>query len=297
MNIQNIINRKSNNTLVTEDPSAWNYEVEKQTLHLPSGKATEYFGTVRKDTEEILGVVTKQYGIVQNREIFGTGEALFDTLGYGNRWSKYVLTHGGARAHAIYDFRDIGVEVAKNDRLIMRLKVQNSFDGSLGASLTVGLFRLVCSNGLALPINTVSISKKHTLSLDKETFALNAKAAVALFRNSVPAIERMTVTEIGHRGGLVALGNMVRSKVMSERMALEIRKVWERPSYKEDEQRTAWSLYNAVTQHLTHNVSHRRFDLAERVTSSVMNTIIRNPNSDSALYTQGEAIGEGAALV
>jgi len=49
-----------------------------------------------------------------------------------------------------------------------------------------------------------------------------------------------------------------------------ILKVWENPTREEDEARNLWTLYNAATQHLTHEVSGERFEYANTVSTNVL---------------------------
>ena len=49
-----------------------------------------------------------------------------------------------------------------------------------------------------------------------------------------------------------------------------ILKVWENPTHEEDEARNLWTLYNAATQHLTHDVSESRFEYANTVSGNVL---------------------------
>lgn len=272
--------------------SNWNYEVEKIALHTPEGAASGFYATRRTDTNQCLGTISNRYGIVQNADLFGQAEDIFDRLNLGERHKKFVITHDGSRAHAIYDFRNLGIVVGGKDNLILRLKVQNSFDGSLGASFSVGLFRLICSNGMATPFGaSVNISKKHTQGISTDFFQSAVERTVERFSESVPVFNRMANTVITQRQGANALFNMAKHKTISERMAENIVGVWNAPRYKEDSDRTVYNLYNATTQYLTHEVSHKRFDLAERATHGILRTLIdRGLDSKSELYTVEAAL-------
>ena len=271
----NYNNNTINNETAEVQSNNWNYEVERIALHTPEGNASGFYATRRTDTGACLGTVSNKYGIVQNRELFGQGEDIFDRLDLGERTTKFVITHDGSRAHAIYDFRNLGIVVGGKDNLILRLKVQNSFDGTLGASFSVGLFRLVCSNGMAAPFGSaVNISKKHTQGISTDFFQSAVERAVKGFTDVVPVFNRMANTAITQKQGTNALFNMAKRKTISERMAEKIVSVWNAPRYKEDSDRTVYNLYNAATQHLTHEVSNRRFDLAERATSGILRTLV-----------------------
>lgn len=282
------MNTNDTNEITAERQSAnWNYDVERIALHTPEGNTSGFYATRRTDNGVCLGTVSNRYGIVQNSELFGQAEDIFDSLNLGERKTKFVVTHDGSRAHAIYDFRNLGISVGGKDNLILRLKVQNSFDGTLGASFTVGLFRLICSNGMAAPFGaTVNISKKHTQGISTDFFAGAVERAVGQFTEVLPVFNRMASTSITQRQGINALANMAKAKTISERMAENIASVWNAPRYKEDSDRTVYNLYNASTQYLTHEVAGKRFDLSERATAGILRTLVSSGlDSTSGLYT------------
>ena len=255
-----------------ESPN-FGYTVSPSRLLDHTGSPTRFIGTRRDDTGLVLGVATKRYSIVQNTDLVNAAEALFDRTGMGNWNRKTVVTHGGSRMFAVYDFTDHKVSVGKGDDLFLRLKVNNSFDGTQNASFTVGLFRLVCSNGLAMPVNTISLAKKHTGTVDADFLARGVTRAVNSFKEAVPFLNRMTEVQITRQQGITAIENLVKRGELSERMSKQIAAKWEAPTYEQDAPRTAWSLYNAATEYLTHEVAPKRFELAERVTSNFVRAI------------------------
>jgi hypothetical protein len=251
----------------------FDYTVSQVPFHLPNGSQTRFLANVRDDNGEVLGCVSDRYEVLQNSDMLGASEDLFKAEGFSNFKRKTVCTNGGARIRAIYDFPDHGFKLSNGNDLTFRLKVQNSFDGSLRASFQVGLVRLVCTNGLALPVAAVGMSRKHTQHLDpnglREAFARSINA----FKESAPLFNRMIETRLTQEEGNSILLNFEKSKVMSERMREGIQAVWERPTYAEDSTRNLFNLYNATTQHLTHSVEGKRFELAERVNTGVLNSI------------------------
>lgn len=283
---------ESNNIAVAEaiderQTDKWNYEVEQVPLFTPTGEQTRFFGNRRKDNGEVLGVVTDKYEVLQNGTMFETTEELFRKKGMNTFKRKEVVTHGGARVRAIYDFPDMGVKMNGQD-LTFRLKVQNSFDGSLRASFAVGLFRLICSNGMAVPVNAIGMTKKHTQSLDVDFLGRGFDSAVRTFHESIPVLAKLIETPVSQTDGVRILDGLVARKVLSDRMSDGIKGVWENPTHHEDRDRNLWNLYNATTQHLTHSVEGRRFELAERVNSGVLGAFtraVRNGGVESLMVT------------
>lgn len=258
----------------------FDFTVEQIQLTDPEGRPTRFFGNRRIDTGEVLGVVTERYEVLQNGTLFDSFEKVVASKGFGNFNRRVVTTHNGARCRAIYDFPNTGIRLSNGNDLTFRLKVQNSFDGSLRASLAVGLFRLICSNGLAAPVGAVAMTRKHTQGLDGELVEQAFARSVDQFQESAPLFNRMLAMRVSQNEGNNILLNFERSKIMSERMREGIRNVWEGPSYREDADRNLFNLYNAVTQHLTHSVEGKRFELAERVNTGVLNALTRAAKRD-----------------
>lgn len=263
----------------------FDYQVECVPLLTQDGQATRFFGNRRKDTGEVFATVTDRYEILQNEVLLNGAEQLFKEKGMTGWKRKEVVSHGGARMRAIYDFPGIGGKVGK-DELLFRLKVQNSFDGSLRASFEVGMVRLICSNGMATPVNTLNLTKKHTSNLNLDFVGRSLDSAVEAFHGSLPVFDKMSQLRVSQSEGRRILFGLVDRKVISERHAEAINEIWERPKYEADSQRNLWNLYNATTQHLTHDVAagargKPRFEMAERLNSAVLNAFTRSARAGS----------------
>ena len=267
----------NNNTIIENENekqfSDLDFTVEQTVMHLPNGTPTRFFANVRTDTNEVLGVVSDRYEVLQNSDLLNPVEELFKTEGFGDFRRKTIGTHNGARVRAVYDFENYGIKLGNGEDLHLRLKVQNSFDGSLRASFQVGMVRLVCTNGLAVPVAAVGMTKKHTQALDTNLIRDAFARSVNAFKESVPVFDTMTKSNLTQEQGRNILLSFEKSKVMSERMRERIQGVWESPRFEKDRERTVWNLYNAVTQHLTHDVEGKRFELAERVNTGVLKAL------------------------
>lgn len=268
-----IDNTTINETTEERQFEKFDFTVEQVPFHLPNGSPTRFFANVRTDTNEVLGCVTDRYEVLQNADYINACEDLFKSEGFTNFNRKTVCTKGGSRVRAVYDFPDQGFKLANGNDMTFRLTVQNSFDGSLRASLQVGLVRLICTNGLAVPFAAVGMTKKHTQNLDPTLIRSAFARSVNAFKESAPLFNRMIETRVSQTEGNGILLNLEKSKVMSERMRESVQKIWESPRYHEDRDRSLFNVYNAVTQHLTHSVEGKRFELAERVNTGVLNAI------------------------
>lgn len=255
---------------VTHDPF---YKVEQVRLHLPDGTETPFFGNVRQDTGECLKAVSDRYNIIQNETLIGRAEEIFKSKAL-DFTTRYAVTAGGARMFAEYRFKNVGMKVQKDD-IQMRLTVRNSFDGTMKVSLAVGLFRVVCSNGASVMEDGFDLMRKHTSNLDIE-FANGAiDTAIERFHSSYDSLDAMSRKNITQQEGHWILNGLVKRKTVADRVANQIREIWDKPNFREDEARTVYNLWNASTEHLTHDVAgaRKKIELADRINTDITSVL------------------------
>lgn len=106
---------------------------------------------VRSDTGAVLGVVGAGYEPLQNRAALGLADALVDS-GEAH-WLGAGSTRGGARVHALMRLdRDVRIGGADGEDLLPLLLLRNGHDGGVAVSISVAPFRLVCLNGMLVPV-------------------------------------------------------------------------------------------------------------------------------------------------
>lgn len=131
-----------------------------------------YFATIRTDTEDVLGVVGKDYEVVQNTQAFeffdsivGGGEGiLYETAGALGRGERVFITA------KLPDY----IRVGRNDCIEKYLFLTTSHDGFGSITAAFTPIRVVCNNTLniALANNTNCIRLRHTANVkDRLTVA------------------------------------------------------------------------------------------------------------------------------
>jgi hypothetical protein len=232
-------------------------------------------GNFRTDTGQCLGTSTEAYAIVQNGDLV---EQVEDALGrseLGEFTSQKLVARDGARFYGVYDFPSMVKPVVLGDGAGMRLTLNNSFDRSTGVDFTLGLMRLICLNGQMTLVADTSVTKKHShkLTLDFITDAIHS--CTLKFEESIKDFGTLAEREITQEQGGLILDNLAIKKVLSESLRDSIQMVWDAPTHKEDEGRNLYNLYNATTQHLTHDVEGGRFEYARRVSHSVLKNLTK----------------------
>ena len=259
---------------------SYDFEVVQEPLFNRDGKAaligkSPVMGNFRTDTGQCLGTSTEAYAIVQNGDLV---EQVEDALGkseLGDFTSQKLVARDGARFYGVYDFPSMVKPVVLGDGAGMRLTLNNSFDRSTGVDFTLGLMRLICLNGQMTLVADTSVTKKHShkLTLDFITDAIHS--CTLKFEESIKDFGTLAEREITQEQGGLILDNLAIKKVLSESLRDSIQMVWDAPTHKEDEGRNLYNLYNATTQHLTHDVEGGRFEYARRVSHSVLKNLTK----------------------
>lgn len=150
------------------------FEVVKRRLYTPSSSIvtqdeiisgrldiTDYCSTVRTDTDTVLGVVGKDYHIVQNRDAF----SFFDSIvgGDGILYETAGALGNGERIFITAKLPDY-IKVGKEDLIEKYLFLTTSHDGSGSITAAFTPIRIVCSNTLnaAMQSKTNTVRIRHT---------------------------------------------------------------------------------------------------------------------------------------
>ena len=284
---------------VPTQTSDYNFTVEQVPLFDAKGRRTGFFGNQRTDNGTILGVTSERYGIQNNAPLIERAEKAFKDQGL--EWEEenrnIVVTGDGQRMRAVYDFPN---QIKRRERSVgdnmgLRLTVQNSFDRSLRVSFAMGVLRLVCTNGMTSLEKEQSMTKKHSSGNDLNFLGEALSRAIGSWDKALLTYNNLESIEIKPQEGLNALHNLAKGGALSDRMAGEISKIWNNPTYEEDKGRNLYNLYNAVTEHLTREVEGTRYELAERVNQKVLKRLDQAARSGAKkdkllLLPKGDAI-------
>ena len=260
---------------------SYDFQVVQEPLFNRDGKAavvgkSPVMGNFRTDTGQCLGTSTEKYAIVQNGALVEQVEdALNKVSGLGDFTSQKLVARDGSRFYGVYDFPSMIKPVVVGDGAGMRLTLNNSFDRTTGVDFTLGLMRLICLNGQMTLVSDTSVTRKHSrkLTLDFITDAIHS--CTLKFEESIKDFGTLAQREITQEQGGLILDNLAIKKVLAESMKDSIQMIWEAPSFEADKGRNLYNLYNATTQHLTHDVEGGRFEYARRVSSAVLKNLTK----------------------
>lgn len=287
-------NQPKQNTYMRISPSIennFNFNVSVEPLSFADGTKTEICATRRLDTGAALGNCKKGYGLVQNPELIDMVEKCFSRNGLGEFKRHIAVARGGSRLFARYDFRDKVTTMPKvGDKVGLRLTANNSFDGSSRISLTMGLLRLRCTNGMVTMDSEFNLAQKHTSSVSIDVIMKALDAAMYKHSDIALAFSELSEIEVPQERGEHLLQGLVAKKILSDRVKDGISEIWAKPTYSEDSARTLWNVYNAATQYISHDHEEKHFEAAQKLNARVGSTFLglaRNPTRIQELVLAG----------
>lgn len=167
-----LVNRKTNT-----DKSVVTYPVQKlplnfQDVTLATEQAQKNFqgiykgdlgcAIVRDDNRKVITITSSDYQLVSHEDVINAVEAIFEM----NKWDYqlYDINVGGRRGNKMYvtyNLPQYKFSVTDGDEMIPYVQIYNSYDKSLLFGAAVGLYRVICSNGLIITTKTQSLKMRH----------------------------------------------------------------------------------------------------------------------------------------
>jgi phage/plasmid-like protein (TIGR03299 family) len=149
------------------------YDTENHTgdpdndILIPEIEVPNYFATIRTDTEQVLGVVGKDYEVVQNVNAF----EFFDAIVGGGDGILYETAGALGKGERIFITAKLPgyIRVGKDDFIEQYLFLTTSHDGFGSITAAFTPIRIVCNNTLnaALANHSGAIKIRHTASANE----------------------------------------------------------------------------------------------------------------------------------
>jgi hypothetical protein len=226
---------------------------------------------VRDDNIESLGVVSDSYQIAQHPDAFRTVERIIadselDLTGVERTIS---VSHGGARAYAIYSLPAHTIETDKGDPSALQISARNSFDGSWCFHVDIGSVRMICTNGQVFIEDFAMFKSKHTRGLNMAHAARKLSNAVEVYANEVERWKEWKQTGVTSARAFMIFGKVANCKAINSFHTTNPLDLLEEPEiyrnktlvrlwdhYRANERKALgsnlWAVYNTVTHWATH---------------------------------------------
>jgi phage/plasmid-like protein (TIGR03299 family) len=221
-----------------------------------------HVATVCPEKDVQIGVVGDGYKVVQNAEAF----AFLDGIGGGGEGRVVYETAGSlnglAQVWMLARFGD-GDDVVADDRIVPYMLLATSHDGSLSLTVFPTAVRVVCANtlGMALSGSKSAIRIRHTanakqrMQIAEKTLASTDKK-FSEFLSASKALARKQMAQAAVDASLDAILG-VSDSTRSKNIRQEIVNLFEQGAGTDipGVRGTAWGLFNAVTEYVTHERS------------------------------------------
>jgi hypothetical protein len=158
-----------------------------------------------------------------------------------------------------------------------------------------GGLRLVCTNGMTTLDKEHGISCKHSNKFSVDNIVRAVKDALNAFEDLGKADNPFTLMasrEVTQEQGLNILQNLTDKGTISEVRREGIARIWNKPTYQEDNGRNLYNLLNAATEFTTHEVAETNFEMSERLNSNITKRLLaaaKDETTLNALWTPAES--------
>jgi hypothetical protein len=220
---------------VSERPLVYTYGKEEV--------QTSMRAIVRTDTGKQIGIVGEDYVVHDHRPgILHAVETLRD-LGRGEVVVKHTVNKWGGRI-----FTDVflpGKTTGKEaDRVTPKFRFTSTYDGSKAVTVNMGLWRLICSNGMGSWMESEAFRRKHSREVTAEDLARALETVPEVYEKYQSLNKRLTALPLPTMEELGAgIGAVTAATVMGEHLTAEVANLNGRPS--------AWAAFQASTRWTT----------------------------------------------
>jgi phage/plasmid-like protein (TIGR03299 family) len=141
---------------------------EETDIIIPEIEVPNFYATMRTDTEDVLGVVGREYQVVQNTDAF----SFFDSIVGGGNGILYETAGALGKGERIFITAKLPdyIRVGLDDMIEKYLFLTTSHDGSGSIIAAFTPIRIVCNNTLNCALNNMSncIKIRHTESAQEK---------------------------------------------------------------------------------------------------------------------------------
>ena len=184
------------------------------------------------------------------------GNDMLTPKGYTFIEGRYGTAREGQRVFGLFTYKN------GNEEAGMAIGWRNSYDKSMSAAVAIGANVFVCDN---LVIHgDITIMRRHTKNIEEDLVQsivgalYNASNSYQKFMETIDVLKNAGVS---NRVGYEMLGRLVGEGIITPTIFNIAMRQWKKSDHECFEDRTAWSLYNAVTAGLKEAPPHRIFEM------------------------------------
>lgn len=256
--------REANSVKEALQISGLDYEVVKAPIYLSNGhRIKDQFATKKKGTDEVFGIVGKDYTIVQNEEAFSFVDGIIS--------EGFTFVKAGETSYMNYIIASLPEQYILDDKFNPYIIFQNSHAGATTLKAAICPLRIICQNQFTMAFRNAEnkISLRHSSSIhEKMDDAQHILQFSASYMNDFNNLaNKMAANKIGESKAIEIIDkyflvddNASTRKVNSNE---EKKAILLNAYNSEDNQNfrgTEWGLVNAFSDYITHIDPERKTD-------------------------------------
>ena len=259
--------REANSVKEALQIAGMDYEVVKSPIYLSNGfRIKDQFATKKKGTDEVFGIVGKDYTIVQNEEAFSFVDGIIQ--------DGLTFVKAGETSYMNYIIASLPDQYIMDDKFTPYIIFQNSHVGASTIKAAICPLRIICQNQFAMEFrrSTNKISLRHSSSVhDKMKEAQHTLQFTAEYMNTfTKQAEKLATTKISDEsvGSIVDQYFLIDEEASTRKInSTEAkRQIFLNAYNAEDNQNfkgTAWGMINAFSDYITHIEPGRKSDKSD----------------------------------
>jgi len=236
--------------------------------------AEKHRAVINPDTNELYAIASNKYRLLPHEECLEITDTFLKKNDFGVV-KKHVSLFENGKMKTTYTFEDLHQDVKtskknKGDVINPMFTVRNAYDLTWTYNLEFSGYRVVCSNGLVMPVSLFQYKHKHYNSLTEDSITHMIMKGLNSFQDQIETWNKwqtiatspyqyesiMTGMEFGKK----ELNGIQEEIEVSSNLRLDDIKV-KSLSY--------WMFFNILMQYITHQIAieTRRVTLSERAAS------------------------------
>ena len=262
------------------------FNVTESPVHTDFGVIAGKKAIINANNNEAMGIVSSRYKVVSNQEIFEKFCAGIEASDIDSTGATVKVLSTPTKSRSIVDFQFPAVNIQPDgdeSKTALSITALNSYDGTTRYMTKAGGLRMKCLNGQILGKVVGSYSSLHTDSLDVSESAQRVIGMIQEFNNAKDYFNTLMAR---------TLNPVTQTEVMCEFLKLDMSGDYDKNkryqklldlhnSYQKEMGPTAYCLYNALTDFVSHN-SSRSEDSAAINQANSRNRLEKLINSNTA---------------
>ena len=240
---------------------------------------------------------TNRYSFISTIKLLDT----FEKLG----WTPYSAKQGGSGIYNRHIIRlnnqDLGFVSVKGDSVKPHILLDNSHDGYTPASMHLGLFRLVCTNGLviAIPGMATELKFRH-INIDRAELMEILSEAAEQYRTVGLHIgqmqDRMLNADEMEEFAIKALSLREPTRFLDKEKNIDLDAITESmdptdllvPVREQDKSKDLWTVFNQIQEKTVKGLYERKSAKGKKSSPREITNAARNLNYNKALWSIAE---------